>query len=123
MDFGVKYAEINKDSKRDEKRRGILDKLKSKPFATQKGSSLLMEKLKVQRQSLMKTIDVVQEDQVIQLLAKQQNLVIQLNEENTEIIKDNKVLKDRLTASEREVSRLQHVNSELSRENLKLKRK
>jgi hypothetical protein len=127
-----------------DKKRKIVEVLRSNKFENLKGSQTLLDKIKKQRSSLIEhsndsSTDFTtaasekkqqQESQssdegtlLRQLLMKQQSVLNQLNDENVQLIQENGRYRCELSSTRIERDLAHTLNSELKRENRTLKRR
>lgn len=100
------------------KKQKILDRMKQSQFSSLKGSSTLMEKLQKQR-SAMKTRQENQD--MFNIIKKQQALVTELNSENLELIQQNTEFNEHLNTYDTNYKQLLNQNNDLVTQNVSLK--
>ncbi len=108
------YSQSKKTMDTIAKKQKILNRLKNSPLSALKGTGKLLDKLKSQREA-------VRENQVSEIVTKQQRIVMELNEENTQLIEENQRLKEQLDSRDRDFLFLAHGNVELKEQNESLK--
>lgn len=102
-------------SKKDLKKKAILEGLKQRPFSEQKSSSILLETIQKQKSGFKN------QEQAYSLLVKQRDVVMRLDHENIQLIDQNKTLTNNLVANETKLFTSQKVNGELREQNESLK--
>ncbi|CAF1144791.1 unnamed protein product [Brachionus calyciflorus] len=99
------------------KKRKLLEKLKHERFESMKGSSVILDKIKKQRESFESRIM----DNKERIIFKQQRLVKQLNHENEKLIQENSNLKSDLIQANHDKEILEIQSQELNEQNECLK--
>ena len=112
----------------DLKKKKILENLKSKPFSEQKSSAKLLQTIQRQRETINisnhqqhSTSQAKSSDQMYDLLLKQRKVVLQLDEENVTLIKQNTQLKSILNSTDSKLKSAHKSNIQLQEQNSSLK--
>jgi hypothetical protein len=108
------------DNKQNEKMKKILDNLKSKPFSQQKSSSQLLQTIERQRKAAALS-QIENHDEMYQLIMKQRDVVLKLNQENVNLIQQNVVLETTLKTTDHKQKRIEKINLQLNEQNSSLK--
>ena len=101
------------------KKNKVLKNLKCKPFCEQKSSNKLLTIIQNQRDSIVNDSD--ESTQMYDLLLKQRKVVLQLDEENVSLVKQNTSLKTILNIATSKLESANKVNIELREQNESLK--
>jgi hypothetical protein len=101
------------------KKNKVLKNLKCKPFCEQKSSNKLLTIIQNQRDSIVNDSD--ESTQMYDLLLKQRKVVLQLDEENVSLVKQNTSLKTILNIATAKLESANKVNIELREQNESLK--
>jgi hypothetical protein len=101
------------------KKNKVLKNLKCKPFCEQKSSNKLLTIIQNQRDSIVSDND--KSTQMYDLLLKQRKVVLQLDEENVSLVKQNTSLKTILNIATAKLESANKVNIELREQNESLK--
>ena len=108
------------DNKQNEKMKKILDNLKSKPFNQQKSSFQLLKTIERQRKASALS-QIENHDEMYQLIMKQRDVVLKLNQENMNLIQQNVVLETTLKTTDHKHKRIEKINLQLNEQNSSLK--
>ena len=105
------------------KKTKIIKNLKSKPFSEQKSSGKLLQIIQNQRESTSNSSEksTKHTDQMYDMLLKQRKVVLQLDEENITLIKQNTSLRTILNTTDSKLKSAQNANFELKEQNASLK--
>ena len=104
------------DNKQNLKMKKILENLKSKPFKEQKSSAGLLQTIEKQRRAV--ALDQIENnDEMYQLIMKQRDVVLKLNEENVQLIQQNTILETTVHKQKR----VEKLNTQLNEQNSSLK--
>jgi len=103
------------------KKNKVLKNLKCKPFCEQKSSNKLLTIIQNQRDSIVNDSDNDKSTQMYDLLLKQRKVVLQLDEENVSLVKQNTSLKTILNIATSKLESANKVNIELREQNESLK--
>ncbi len=112
----LKIADVSKKNK-------VLVNLKSKPFSEQKSSAKLLQLIQNQRETISNASSKPHnhKDQMYDLLIKQRKVVLQLDDENVSLIKQNTSLKTALNTTDSKLKEVHKANAELKEQNASLK--
>jgi hypothetical protein len=104
------------------KKQKVLDRMRQSKFAELKGSSSMMNKLHKQRSAMKARAEEEATNQdMFEIIKKQQVLVTDLNNENIQPIQQNQELQGQLQKQEDNVISLAIKNNELYEQNISLK--
>lgn len=108
------------------KKQKIIDNLKNSKFANLKGSSSLMQKLHKQRNDSAtkheKVVEEASKTEMLRIIDKQQRIVSQLNDENIELIRRNKLMRPNCINYNANIHDLTGQNNDLKERNESLKK-
>jgi len=112
----LKIADVSKKNK-------VLVNLKSKPFSEQKSSAKLLQLIQNQRETINNASSKPHKhkDQMYDMLLKQRKVVLQLDDENVSLIKQNTSLKTALNTTDSKLKAVHKTNAELKEQNASLK--
>ena len=93
--FSTSSEAEDENLKTSTKRQQLLDRLKTTPISLLKGSSFIIQTIKSQKQAVQLSAGKSRpgDTELQHLLAKQQKILVQLNEENVELIAQLEVLR------------------------------
>lgn len=99
------------------KKQQILKKLKESSFSSLKGSAKLMQKIKEQRINKSQQ----PEPEVLSIVQRQQNIVMQLNNENLQLIEENDRYKKFIELCDERMNEITKKNVDITEQNESLK--
>ena len=108
---------------KESKKNKVLKSLKTKPFKDQKSAQKLLQIIQNQREATSNCNEksTQQSDQMYDMIIKQRKVVLQLDEENVLLVKQNTSLKTILNTTNSKFKSAQKANINLKEQNVSLK--